>query len=138
MLAFLNNVKLKIMFIKQSFIPQTRIINAHLSKIILLILKKDGVTMVKGATRRIVEIKETGSQYFEKAIFFINMDTHKHTSESTLSQEAKKIIDSFSSEKRPYQIEKHHKKGQLFISIVKLVGSAAFGSFLTLLFTQIL
>lgn len=94
--------------------------------------------MVKGATKRVVEIKETGSQYFEKAIFFVNMESQHHTKESTLSQEARRIIDRYSSDKKVQELGGRPKKGDIIISLLKLIGSAAFGAFVTLLFTQIL
>lgn len=93
--------------------------------------------MVKGVTKRVVEIKETGSQYFERAIFFVNMDGHRNANEYTLSQEARNIIDRFSNNKELAESQKS-KKRDYVISALKLVGSAAFGGFLTLLFTEIL
>lgn len=92
--------------------------------------------MVKGVTKRVVEIKETGSQYFDRAIFFVNMDGRRNASEYTLSQEARNIIDRFSKGKD--MADSKFQKKDYVISILKYVGSAAFGSFLTLLFTQIL
>lgn len=94
--------------------------------------------MVKGATKRIVEIKETGSQYFERAIFFVNMENHHRISENTLSQEARKIIDRYSSDKCSVGFSGKTQKKDLVMLILELTGSAAFGAFLTLLFTQIL
>ena len=93
--------------------------------------------MVKGVTKRIIEIKETGSNYFERAIFFVNMDGHHGASEYTLSQEARRIVDKFSNDKSLPSYEKP-KKTDRVISVLKLVASAAFGAFLTLLFTEIL
>ncbi len=53
--------------------------------------------MVKGVTRRIVEIRETGSGYFERAIFFVRTE-HRGTSENALSDEARRIIDRFAGD----------------------------------------
>jgi hypothetical protein len=97
-----------------------------------------GLIMVKGATRRIVEIKETGSQYFERAIFFVNMENHHHTSENTLSQEARKIIDHVSNDKRAVSFSKAPGKKDVVMLVTELIGSAAFGAFITLLFTEII
>ena len=94
--------------------------------------------MVKGVTRRIVEIKETGSSYFERAIFFVSMEGRRGVNEYTLSQEARRIIDRLSNDKSLQLPGQKPQKRVLFLSIVKLVGSAALGAFLTLLFTKIL
>lgn len=94
--------------------------------------------MVKGVTRRIVEIKETGSSYFERAIFFVSMEGCRGASEYTLSQEARKIIDRYSNDKPLPSPDSKPKKRLGALSLMKLIGSAAFGAFLTLLFTKIL
>ena len=93
--------------------------------------------MVKGVTKRIVEIRETGSNYFERAIFFVNMEGRRGASEYTLSQEARHIIDRLSNDKSLPPVGKPKKSG-LFFSVMKLICSAALGAFLTLLFTKIL
>ncbi len=94
--------------------------------------------MVKGATKRIVEIKETGSSYFERAIFFVSMEGCHGASEYTLSQEARKIIDRCSNDRALPVPGVKPKKRDWTVSLLKIVGSAAFGAFLTLLFTKIL
>ena len=94
--------------------------------------------MVKGVTRRIVEIKETGSSYFERAIFFVSMEGRHGASEYTLSQEARRIIDRFSNDKVLPGSAVKPKKRDYVLSVLKLIASAAFGAFLTLLFTKIL
>jgi hypothetical protein len=94
--------------------------------------------MVKGVTRRIVEIKETGSSYFERAIFFVSMEGRRGVSEYTLSQEARRIVDRFSGDKALTSPDVKPKKRDVALSVLKLIASAAFGAFLTLLFTEIL
>jgi hypothetical protein len=94
--------------------------------------------MVKGVTKRIVEIKETGSSYFERAIFFVSMEGCRGANEYTLSQEARRIIDRLASEKSLPVSGADSKKHLFAMSVIKLIGSAAFGAFLTLLFTKIL
>ena len=49
--------------------------------------------MVKGMTRRIIEIKQPGSAYFEKAVFYCRTNMPRATTEYTLHQEASRIID---------------------------------------------
>jgi hypothetical protein len=45
-------------------------------------------------TRRIVEIKQPQSNYFEKAVFYCRANMPSGTSEYTLTQEATRIIES--------------------------------------------
>lgn len=78
--------------------------------------------MVKGINRRIVEIKETGSSYFEKAIFFVKADMPKGTSEYTLTQEASRIIDKLCSD-----IAFPEKPKKNYFNILKVVLSALAG-----------
>ena len=80
--------------------------------------------MVKGMTRRIVEIKETGSNYFERAIFFVRMDMPQNTLEYTLTQEASKIIDKFCSD---LKLTKSPKKSKL-LEVAKILLAAAAGA----------
>jgi hypothetical protein len=75
-------------------------------------------------TRRIVEIKETGSNYFERAIFFVRMDMPQNTLEYTLTQEASKIIDKFCSD---LKLTKSPKKSKL-LEVAKILLAAAAGA----------
>ncbi len=93
--------------------------------------------MVKGVTRRIVEIKETGSSYFERAIFFINMDHSKNASEYTLSQEARRIIDNYSSGLPAASADDKKKKRADKLSIFKLLISAAAGVIATIIIMKV-
>lgn len=93
--------------------------------------------MVKGVTRRVVEIKETGSDYFEKAIFFINIDGSRGMNENTLSQEARRIIDNLSHDDTPRGEDKKQRIKKRAISALKLLISAGVGVFTTLIFTQV-
>lgn len=79
--------------------------------------------MVKGMTKRIVEIKETGSNYFEKAIFFVKMDSAGNVPEYTLTQEAMKIIDRLCSDLKIRQNQKRHR----LMGVLKLCCVAAAG-----------
>lgn len=80
--------------------------------------------MVKGMTRRIVEIKDTGSGYFERAIFFVRLDTPHNVTEYSLSQEATKIIEKYSSD---LQLGKPDKK-QKFRNLIKNICVALAGA----------
>lgn len=92
--------------------------------------------MVKGVTKRVVEIKETGSGYFERAIFFINAECSRGTSEYTLSEEARRIINNLSNENGERQSRKKQSSKERALSLLKLAISAAAGVFATLLFTR--
>lgn len=81
--------------------------------------------MVKGMTRRIVEIKQTNSNYFEKAIFYCRTNIPKSTSEHTLTQEAQRIIESLCTEKAS-AAPPRRKKG--LYGIIKAVVSAVAGA----------
>lgn len=80
--------------------------------------------MVKGRTRRIVEIRDTGSNCFERAIFFVKADTPKGTSEDTLTKEAEHVIDRFRAELIP---EKRSAKRRA-ADILRLALAAAAGA----------
>lgn len=80
--------------------------------------------LVKGMTRRIVEIRETGSSYFERAIFFVKMDMPQNTPENTLTKEATKIIDKFCTD---LKLNKPSKKCR-WIGIAKIIIAAVIGA----------
>lgn len=84
--------------------------------------------MVKGMTRRIVELKETGSNYFERAIFFVRMDASSNASEFTLSQEARRIIDDLSKDLPVDSDGKGRRLKKCFITVIKAAVSAAAGA----------
>lgn len=55
--------------------------------------------MVKGVERKIIEIRDTGSDCFERALFFVRPDTPSPLAEPTLAGEAARIIDKFCHKK---------------------------------------
>ncbi len=55
--------------------------------------------MLRGVNRRIVEITDTGSDYFEKALFFVKNDYF--ADESELKREADRIIYSYFNNAEP-------------------------------------
>lgn len=93
--------------------------------------------MVKGVTRRIVEIKETGSTYFERAIFFVNMDAGRGASEYTLSQEAQRIINKYSGGIGLLPIDKKQQIKKRSMLILKLLAAAAIGAAAAVLFMNL-
>ena len=80
--------------------------------------------MVKGMTRRIVEIKGSGSSCFERAIFFVRMDMPSNTPENTLTQEASRIIDEFCSGMELKKPPLRRRIGE----ILRVAGAAVFGA----------
>lgn len=82
--------------------------------------------MVKGMTRRIVEIKGSGNSCFERAIFFVRMDMPSNTPEHTLTQEASRIIDEFCTGMELKKPPLRRKLGKiLLVAGAALLGAAA-------------
>ncbi|MGI6745887.1 MAG: hypothetical protein BWY46_01313 [Firmicutes bacterium ADurb.Bin300] len=52
--------------------------------------------MIKGVNKQVVEINETGNEYFEKAIFFVRPE-YSRMGEGRLREKAKNAIDKASS-----------------------------------------
>lgn len=92
--------------------------------------------MVRGVTRRIVEIKETGSGYFERAIFFVRMEGCKNASEYTLSQEARKIVDKLSCDMQGGP-RSQNKWRKLAVAGAKSLVSAAGGAIAAIIFLKL-
>lgn len=55
--------------------------------------------MIKGVNKAIIEINDTGNEYFEKAILFIS-SSHADDSDKKLEEKAKEYL--VSSEKMPF------------------------------------
>ena len=49
--------------------------------------------MIRGVNKRIIEINDTGSEYFEKALFFVKND--EYTSSAQHEKEAKRMMDTY-------------------------------------------
>ena len=49
--------------------------------------------MLRGVNKRIIEVNDTDSDYFEKALFFVKENVEFNT--ETLEKEAKRIIHSY-------------------------------------------
>lgn len=89
--------------------------------------------MVKGVTRRIIEVKETGSNNFERAIFFVRQDIAQNEPEYTLAQEATRIIERFCSDLK-FAIPTRKDR---ILTALKYVLSAAAGAVLTILLLEL-
>lgn len=94
--------------------------------------------MVKGVTRRIVEIRETGNSYFERAIFFVRMESHA-ANESSLSEEARRIIDRYASDVALSEVGGRRRRllRRIFYGLT-LLGAAAAGALAALLAAHVL
>ena len=80
--------------------------------------------MVKGVNRQIVEVKDTGSDYFERIIFIVNPE-YSYASKSIIKDRAGQIaIDALGE---PEQREKKHKS-RLILPLVKLLSAAGIGA----------
>lgn len=93
--------------------------------------------MVKGVTRRIVEIRETGSTYFERAIFFVRMES-RAASENSLSEEARRIIDRYASDLRADEGGGRRRRIRLALHGFALLAAAAAGAAAALLAVHVL
>ena len=84
--------------------------------------------MIKGVNRQVVEVAETGSDYFEKALFFVNPKYYGMTV-GKLREKAQTLMNSAGAPPRTRNGSKRSKIG-LFIEIA---ASAAAGAIITLI-----
>lgn len=88
--------------------------------------------MIKGVNRQVVEVSETGSDYFERALFFVNPKYYGMT-DGKLRERAQTIVKSAGSPPKAKGAEKRSKI-RVFIEIA---ASAAAGAILTLITSSI-
>lgn len=89
--------------------------------------------MLKGVNRQVVEVAETGSDYFEKALFFVNPKYYGLT-DGKLRERAQTLMGTAGAPPRTKNAKKRSKV-KVFIEIA---ASAAAGSILTLITSSIL
>lgn len=77
--------------------------------------------MLKGVHKNIIEISDTGNQYFEKAILFVSED--KELDNSKLKQEAKRYMGGID-----YRPKICGLKNGIMWNIIKLGSASAFGA----------
>lgn len=81
--------------------------------------------MLRGVNRRIIEINDCGSVYFERAIFILRADS-ADIAESKLKSEANKLISDMSqpphARRKKYLIS---RKALWLITVLSLVCTAA-------------
>jgi hypothetical protein len=84
--------------------------------------------MIKGVNRQVVEVAETGSDYFEKALFFVNPKYYGMT-DGKLREKAQRLMSTAGTPPKTKGNTKRSKTG-LFIEIA---ASAAAGAIITLI-----
>ncbi len=84
--------------------------------------------MVKGVNRQVLEIHETGCEYFEKALFFVRPEFSRE-SESKLKSKA---LNSIHNSTGIPKTRKQKIKSKVFF-VVELLTSAGLGAIITLL-----
>ena len=84
--------------------------------------------MIKGVNRQVVEVAETGSDYFEKALFFVNPRYYGMT-DGKLRERAQTLMNAAGAPPKAKNASKR-SKAALFIEIA---ASAAAGAIITLI-----
>ena len=79
--------------------------------------------MVKGVNKRIVEVQETGNEYFEKAILFLR-PSHTDTEETRLEGEAGRYLGQLGY--TPPAVKS--LAGRIALATLKFGGAAALGA----------
>lgn len=88
--------------------------------------------MIKGVNRQVVEVADTGSDYFEKALFFVNPKYYGLT-DGKLRERAQTLMSAAGAPPRPKKTEKKNK----WKTFVAIAASAAAGSIITAVSTVI-
>lgn len=84
--------------------------------------------MVKGINRQVLEVRETGSRYFEKALFFVKPE-YSRESESVLRQNALKTIENGVALPKSKKIKTRNR----FLLFTEMLLSAGAGAIITVL-----
>ncbi len=89
--------------------------------------------MVKGVSKSVIEISETGNRYFSKVILYVSPE-FSSASEQKLKKEASRLIEEFDLTGRFIPLRKTMRKRKLLA--VSILGSSALfaAGLLTLLF----
>ena len=87
--------------------------------------------MVKGVNRQVLEIHETGCEYFEKALFFVRPE-YSRENEGRLKTEAMTSVLNFKSVPKT---RKQKLKSRVLV-FAEMTASACVGAILTALFIR--
>lgn len=88
--------------------------------------------VIKGVNRQVVEVAETGSDYFEKALFFVNPKYYGLT-DGKLRERAQTLMSAAGT---PPKSRTNDKKSKIK-TFIGIAASAAAGSIITLISTVI-
>lgn len=88
--------------------------------------------MIKGVNRQVVEVSDTGSDYFEKALFFVNPKYYGLT-DGKLREKAQTLMSATGAPPKQRKKEKKHK----WQTALAIMASAAVGSIITAVSTII-
>lgn len=89
--------------------------------------------MLKGVNRQVVEVAETGSEYFERALFFVNPKYYGLT-DGKLRERAQTLMTSAGS---PPKCKQKDGRGKLKTAIA-IVASALAGSLITVICSAVI
>ena len=90
------------------------------------------IFLLKGVNRQVVEVAETGSDYFEKALFFVNPKYYGLT-DGKLRERAQTLMGAAGA---PPRTKSSGKRSKLKI-FIEIAASAAAGAILTLITSNI-
>lgn len=89
--------------------------------------------MIKGVNKQVVEINETGNEYFEKAIFFVRPE-YSGLSEGRLREKAQSSIDKTVSPPK----SKYKKPKNQLTFVLKMIAAAVGGGTVTALLLHLI
>ncbi len=87
--------------------------------------------MIRGINRQVVEVKETGSEYFEKIMFFVKPE-YASVNEGKIRERASLIAGNLENQPPATKIKKDRKT-----EIVKIIGGIALGFALGLILSAL-
>ena len=88
--------------------------------------------MLKGVNRQVVEVAETGSEYFEKALFFVNPKYYGIT-DGKLRERAQSLMSTAGAPPKT----RTNKRSRLKI-FIEIAASAAAGAIFTLVMSGVI
>ncbi|HCC00079.1 MAG TPA: hypothetical protein DEP42_02480 [Ruminococcaceae bacterium] len=89
--------------------------------------------MTKGVERKIIDVRDTGNRFFERALFFVRADFPYALSEQTLAGEAARIIDEYCHAQREGRGQRRKRR-----LILRYAICAVFGALIATLFWKII
>ncbi len=89
--------------------------------------------MVKGVNKQVIEVMETGNEYFERAILVVRAQK-ANKSKAMLEQKAADYIDSFGQSPLPRLRKKRSRRRQMALALANRLCWAGAGALCALLF----